>query len=165
MEGADAPLLVRRQPPVPAFADPAAVDRRRMKACPAVPLGRPVAVTVVVMLAEAALPPSGIFGDAGWWTRRVDHPFRLRQQTLAFGAVGTGPLDVDLVAVFANGDVHRPRDAGEVHVDLHLRPMLRLRTADAVLFQYRERLQPVGLELDDVPGSRRLEEADGNRIE
>jgi hypothetical protein len=64
VEGAAAPLLVRRQPPVPAFADPPAVDRRRMKACPAVPLGRPVAVTVVVMLAEAALPPSGIFGDA-----------------------------------------------------------------------------------------------------
>jgi hypothetical protein len=43
--------------------------------------------------------------------------------------------------------------------------MLWLRTADAVLLQYRERLQPVGLELDDVPGSRCLEEADGNGIE
>src|SRR5512144_1648332 len=42
-----APLLLGREHPVPPFADPAAIDRRRMQAGPAIPLSRPVAMAVV----------------------------------------------------------------------------------------------------------------------
>ena len=91
--------------------------------------------------------------------------FALAIETLPRRRIGAHPLDVDLVGVLADGDVHGAGDAGQVHVDLHLRPMLRLGALDAVLFQRRERFRRVGLELDHVPGFRRFEQADGDGIE
>ena len=91
--------------------------------------------------------------------------FALAIEPLPRRRIGAHPLDMDLVGVLADGDVHGAGDAGQVHVDLHLRPMLRLGALDAVLFQRREGFRRVGLELDHVPGFRRFEQADGDGVE
>ena len=66
-----------------------------------------------------------------------------------------------IVRILADGDIHGAGDAGQVHVDLYLRPMLRLGALDTIPFQRRKRFRRVGLELDHVPGFRRFEQGDG----
>ena len=90
----------------------------------------------------------------------MDDAAGLREQPLGGVAVGADPLDVQIVGVLADRDVHRAGQPGQVHVDLHLRPVLRLRLGDALRDQLAEALRRVRLELDDVPGLRRLEEAE-----
>ena len=138
MEGAATPLLAHRELSLPAFADPPGVDRCRMQARPAISLGRSFAVAMVMVLAQTALPPRRIFRDLCWRTRRVDHPFRFGDEPMSRCRIGAHSLDMDLVRILADGDIHGAGDAGQVHVDPHLRPMPRLGALDTVPFQRRE---------------------------
>src|SRR5512134_3400893 len=105
-----------------------------MQAGPAISLGRTITVAVIVVLAQTALPPRRIFRDPCRWARCVDHPFRFGDEPMSRRRIGAHPLDMDLIGVLADGDIHGTGDAREMQVDLHLRAMLRFGALDTVLF-------------------------------
>ena len=141
-------LLLVAERLVPAGAVPAALDRRRMQAGPAGDRGRRLAMAEVVVVAEPALEPGRVLGDARRRPGGVDDAAGLGEQPLGGVAVGADPLDVQIVGVLADREVHRAGQPGQVHVDLHLRPVLRLRLGDALRDELAEALRRVGLELD-----------------
>ena len=142
--GAGLPLRVELERLVPAGAVPAALDRRRMQAGAAGDRGGRLAMAELVVVAEPALEPGGVLGDARRRPGGVDDAAGLGEQPLGGVAVGADALDVQIVGVLADREVHRARQAGQVHVDLHLRPVLRLGLGDALGDQLAEALQPSG---------------------
>ena len=119
-------LLLRSLHPVVTGAVPAALDRRGVKAGAAVHGSGPAAMADVVVRAHAALVPGGILADAGRRPLGKNHPAGLLDQPVRHVLVGVDPLDVQRVCVLAHGNVERAADAGQMHVDLHLRGMLGL---------------------------------------
>ena len=73
-----------------------------------------------MVIAEPAFEPGRVLADP---RRRVlgenDAP-GLFQQAFGYGAVSLDALDMQRVGVLADRDVEGQRDAGQVHVDLHL---------------------------------------------
>ena len=104
-----------------------------MQAAAAGALGQTVAMAGVVVRAEPALEPVGIVADPGRRPRCEDDPPGARDQPLRLLVVDPHPLGVERVGVLADGEVERPGEPGQMHVDLHLRPVLGLRLADPVL--------------------------------
>ena len=150
---------------LPARAGPAALDRRRMQAGPAGDRGCRLAMAEVVVVAEPALEPARVLGDARRRPGGADDAGGLGEQPLGRVGVGADALDMQVVGVLADREVHRAGQPGQVHVDLHLRPVLRLGFGDALGDKLAEALQRVGLELQHVPGLRRLEEPERHAVE
>ncbi len=73
-------------------------------------------------------------------------------------------LLVERVGVLADRQIESPIKASELHVGLHLRPVLRLGRSDALGLELGKGLGAVRLELADVPGLRRLGKADSDRV-
>ena len=103
-----------------------------------------LAMAEVVVVAEPALEPARVLGDARRRPGGVDHAAGLGEQPLGGVAVGADPLDMQVVGVLADRDVHGAGQPGQVHVDLHLRPVLRLGLGDALGDELAEALQPNG---------------------
>jgi hypothetical protein len=89
-------------------------------------LGGSVAVAHRAVFAETTDPEFWILADARRRVLCLDDALRLAEQPCALGRIGHHPLDVDLVGLLADHDVHGARDAGEVQVDLDLRVVMGL---------------------------------------
>jgi hypothetical protein len=119
----------------------------------------------VVVGAEPALEPVGIVADPGRRPRREDDPPRAGGQAFCLLVVDPHPLGVEGIGVLADREVERPGEPDQMHVDLHLRPVLGLGLTNAVLPQLGEGPRVVGLELQDVPGSGGFGDAEPDAIE
>jgi len=65
-------------------------------------------------------------------------------------------LLIELVGVLVDREVKGAIQPRQMHVALHLRPMLRLGLGDAVTLEREEGFLAMGFEFADMPGARRF---------
>ena len=165
MSAAGGPLLGWSQHPVVAGAVPTANDCSGMQTGTTGHSGSATLMTGSVVIAKTTFKPSRIFADPRWWVLGEDNPASLFQKALCHRRIGLNPFDMQRVRVLADRHVKCPSDTGQVHVDLHLRDMLRLGQHDALGGQLSEALDSMGLELEHMPGFRGLEQTEGDAIQ
>ena len=101
------------------------VDGRRVKAGPAVPLRELALVALATEIAPFAEVVVGGERPLGRLLR-FDDPLGLGEQPLGLGLVVFDPFRIQLVCVFVFGEVERPLQTQQMHVNLELREMLGL---------------------------------------
>ena len=79
-----------------------------------------------MVIAKTAFEPAGVLADPRRRVLGEDDTACLVQQAFGHSRIGLDPLDIQRVGVLADRHVERAGNAREVHVDLHLRRMLRL---------------------------------------
>ncbi len=116
------------------------------------------------MIAEAALPPRGIIGNARRRLGAGDDPFGLGDKARSRLHVARDALGIQLVRVLVDREVEGAVEAREVHVGLHLCSVLWLAGLDPLGLQFGEGLGGMRLEFAGVPGGGGFGQADGHGV-